>query len=128
MWHHSEHVPLYVRDSCDVGDRSVRIVGIREGNLPVRSERLECRLVTVVVAFPVCDRDVNRLAERIIVREHRLVRFDFQLDRLAHEFQVTVTHQHTREKPCFDEYLESVTDAEHRSPFFGEPLHFVHDW
>ena len=134
--HHADDVAALAADAGDVAGRAVRIrragrraargIDIPEDHAPLPFQPIEQIVGREVVALAVIDGDAQHLALPAGAGERRVGLLDPDADVLADELQAAVAQHRAGEQARFEQDLEAVADAEHRTTGIGEGLHRIH--
>ena len=137
VWHHPKNVSTFVNYSGDVSHRAVRICGLRdigifiavaEYNLTPLFDVIECLAVCVVIAFSVCNRDVENLALKTLVGKECTGFFNSDVDRPTHKLERLIPEESAWQQTTFTQHLKTVAYAQDSAAAFGKVDNRRHDW
>src|SRR3979490_3139978 len=133
MRHQSDDIPRLVAEAGNSRRRPVRLglvgnptgpCGVPEDHLAVLFETRDDVGLGEVVAFAVCDRELQNLALPARRREWRVNLLYAQMHLLAAELESAIPQHCAGEQPGLEQDLKSVADSEHRTAAVREGLHF----
>src|SRR5687767_3517144 len=120
--HHAEHIAARAHDPRDVAHRAVRVVrllrlerarGVAEDHLAFALESVERLVVGAVASVAVRDRKYDLLTALVVRGEHRLGRFDAQVDGRTDELERGVAQQRAGKQSRLAGDLKPVAEADH---------------
>ena len=111
--HHSQHPAILADHAGDIARRSIDRLVVTEGHQPFAFEHVERFAVGKIVAVVMRDRNADRLARIIALREDRGGVLDGQRRSAADEPLAGIAQQRTGQQPRFGQHLKAVAHAQH---------------
>jgi hypothetical protein len=124
--HHAKHIPVLVEYSRDVSHGTIGVIGVAERDAVVGFELVERAFVGDELTFAVRYGQREGLPLVHSCGEGRIRGLSSQADITADELQSGVADERTWQQARFHKDLESVADAENKTPVGGELLHRLH--
>ena len=134
--YNAKHRSRVIVNAGDIIARAIEIYGfvhysirtaIAKANLAFSFQAFERCIVGKVIAIMMGHGHGNDIAGFIVAAEYGVIAFDLQRHIPADEFQRSIAHQHTGQKPCLGEHLKAVADTKHRRAAFGLIHHIAHN-
>jgi hypothetical protein len=136
MRHQAGDIALFVADTGDIVERTVRIgdiggfslrIDIAPEDLVVDLEFAESFLIGKVASFTMSDGKAEQLPGRDLVSKSGIRCNGFQKDMFTAELERAVADQGSGQKAGLAQDLKAIADSQHEPTLFGECLHCLHD-